>query len=289
MTAERTRLYNSQSNDENVLSIYLKEINAIPLLSREDEDKYARLAADGDEKAREILIKSNLRFVVNVAKKYQNKGIPLSDLINEGNIGLMNAIEKYDVDRGYHFISYAVWWIKQSILKSIGEKSRMIRLPLNRAGELVQIERAKKELLSENGIDPELQEIADAVGLNEEHVRDLIDISRDLVSIDNPVKSGEKESALLSDYIVDNKTPQPEDIVIDSSLKEEINKLLETLSEKEADIIEQRFGLNGIIPMSLKEIGDRYNLTKERIRQIEKKAIDRMKHVSRSRYLEAFV
>ena len=246
-------------------------------------------AAAGDENAREILIKSNLRFVVNVAKKYQNRGIPLSDLINEGNIGLMNAIEKYDVDRGYHFISYAVWWIKQSILKSIGEKSRMIRLPLNRAGELVQIERAKKELLAENGIDPELQEIADSVGLDEEHVRDLINISRDLVSIDNPVKSGERESALLSDYIVDNKTPGPEDIVIDSSLKAEINKLLETLTEKEADIIEQRFGLNGLIPMSLKEIGDRYNLTKERIRQIEKKAIDRLKHVSRSRYLEAFV
>ena len=157
MTAEKTVTYrNKYSNDENILSIYLKEINSIPLLSREDEDKYARLAADGDKNAREILIKSNLRFVVNVAKKYQNKGIPLSDLINEGNIGLMNAIEKYDVDRGYHFISYAVWWIKQSILKSIGEKSRMIRLPLNRAGELVQIERAKKELLTENGIDPEL-------------------------------------------------------------------------------------------------------------------------------------
>ncbi len=165
----------------------------------------------------------------------------------------------------------------------------MIRLPLNRAGELVQIERAKKELLAENGIDPELQEIADAVGLDEEHVRDLINISRDLVSIDNPVKSSEKESALLSDYIVDNKTPRPEDIIVDSSLKEEINKLLETLTEKEADIIEQRFGLNGLIPMSLKEIGDRYNLTKERIRQIEKKAIDRLQHVSRSRYLEAFV
>ena len=289
MTAEKTKTYNRYSNDENVLSIYLKEINSIPLLSREDEDKYARQAAAGDKKAREILIKSNLRFVVNVAKKYQNKGIPLSDLINEGNIGLMNAIEKYDVDRGYHFISYAVWWIKQSILKSIGEKSRMIRLPLNRAGELVQIERAKKELLAEKGIDPELQEIADAVGLDEEHVRDLIEISRELVSIDNPVKAGEKESALLSDYIVDTKTPKPEDIVIDNSLKVEINKLLETLSEKEADIIEQRFGLNGLIPMSLKEIGDRYNLTKERIRQIEKKAIDRLKHVSRSQYLEAFV
>ncbi len=290
MTAEKTVTYrNKYSNDENILSIYLKEINSIPLLSREDEDKYARLAADGDKNAREILIKSNLRFVVNVAKKYQNKGIPLSDLINEGNIGLMNAIEKYDVDRGYHFISYAVWWIKQSILKSIGEKSRMIRLPLNRAGELVQIERAKKELLTENGIDPELREIAEAVGLDEEHVRDLINISRDLVSIDNPVKSGEKESALLSDYIVDTKTPRPEDLVIDSSLKSEINKLLETLTEKEADIIEQRFGLNGLIPMSLKEIGDRYNLTKERIRQIEKKAIDRLKHVSRSQFLESYV
>ena len=176
----------------------------------------------------------------------------------------MNAIEKYDVDRGYHFISYAVWWIKQSILKSIGEKSRMIRLPLNRAGELVQIERAKKELLTENGIDPELREIAEAVGLDEEHVRDLINISRDLVSIDNPVKSGEKESALLSDYIVDTKTPRPEDLVIDSSLKSEINKLLETLTEKEADIIEQRFGLNGLIPMSLKEIGDRYKSYKRK-------------------------
>ena len=289
MAAEKINRYSGYSNDENILSIYLKEINNIPLLSREEEDKYARLAAEGDKHAREILIKANLRFVVNVAKKYQNRGIPLSDLINEGNIGLMNAIEKYDVDRGYHFISYAVWWIKQSILKSIGEKSRMIRLPLNRAGELVQIERAKKELLAERGIDPELQEIADAVGLDEEHVRDLINISRDLVSIDNPINSGEKESALLSDYIIDSKTPMPEEIVIDSSLKEEINKLLETLSEKEADIIEQRFGLNGFIPMSLKEIGDRYNLTKERIRQIEKKAIDRLKHVSRSRYLEAFV
>ena len=289
MAENKINRYSNYSNDENILSIYLKEINNIPLLSREDEDKYARLAADGDESAREILIKANLRFVVNVAKKYQNRGIPLSDLINEGNIGLMNAIEKYDVDRGYHFISYAVWWIKQSILKSIGEKSRMIRLPLNRAGELVQIERARKELFAENGMDPELQEIAEAVGLDEEHVRDLINISRDLVSIDNPINSGEKESALLSDYIVDSRTPQPEEIVIDSSLKAEINKLLETLTEKEADIIEQRFGLNGLIPMSLKEIGDRYNLTKERIRQIEKKAIDRLKHVSRSRYLESFV
>ncbi len=290
MTAEKIKINKSRTNnEENVLSIYLKEINSIPLLSRADEDKYARLAAKGNQEARDILVKSNLRFVVNVAKKYQNQGIPLSDLINEGNIGLMNAIEKYDVDRGYHFISYAVWWIKQSILKSIGEKSRMIRLPLNRAGELIQIERAKKELLTETGMDPELKVLAEAVNLDEEHVRDLINIAQDHISIDNPVKSTEKESALLSDYIVDTKNPLPEEIVIDNSLKTEINKLLQTLSNKEADIIEQRFGLNGFTPLSLKEIGDRYNLTKERIRQIEKKAIDRLKHISRSQYLEAFI
>ena len=290
MKTKQTAVYkNKRNNDENILSIYLKEINSIPLLSRDDEDKYARLASEGDKDARNILVKSNLRFVVNVAKKYQNQGIPLSDLINEGNIGLMNAIEKYDVDRGYHFISYAVWWIKQSIMKSIGEKSRMIRLPLNRAGELSQIKRAKKELLIQNGIDPELKEIAEAVNLDEEHVRDLINISRDYISIDKPLKAGESESALLGDYIEDSKNPNPEETIIDNSLKTEINKLLQTLSTKEADIIEQRFGLNGFIPLSLKEIGDRYNLTKERIRQIEKKAIDRLKHVSRSQYLEAYV
>ena len=129
---------------DNVLATYLKEINSVPLLSREDEDKYARLASEGDKAAKEILIKSNLRFVVNVAKKFRNRGIPMADLISEGNIGLINAIDKYDVDRGYHFISYAVWWIRQSILKAIGEKSNMIRLPLNRANELVQIEKTRK-------------------------------------------------------------------------------------------------------------------------------------------------
>ncbi len=138
-------------DDENVLSIYLKEINKIPLLTRAEEDDWARRARKGEKLAIDALVKSNLRFVVNVAKKYQNQGMPLSDLINEGNIGLMNAIDRYDVDKGYHFISYAVWWIRQGILKAICEKSRMIRLPLNRANELVQIEKAKKELLSERG------------------------------------------------------------------------------------------------------------------------------------------
>lgn len=277
------------SYDDNTLSIYLKEINTIPLLTREEEEKYARLAAKGDKFARDMLVKSNLRFVVNVAKKYRNQGIPLSDLINEGNIGLLNAIEKYDVDRGYHFISYAVWWIKQAILKAIGEKSRIIRLPLNRAGELVQIEKIKKELISEKGVDPEAKDIASELNLTEEHVREIINISREHISLDTPVSSGERDSAKVSDYIEDSRYKQPDEYIVDKSLKDEINKLLSTLSMKEADIIEQRFGLNGETPQSLKEIGDKYNLTKERIRQIEKKALERLRHVSRSQYLAAYI
>jgi RNA polymerase primary sigma factor len=282
MTSER-----SMSEDENVLSMYLKEINKIPLLTREEEDKYARAAREGDEYAQHMLVKSNLRFVVNVAKKYQNQGLPLADLISEGNIGLMNAIDRFDVDKGYHFISYAVWWIRQAILKAICEKSRMIRLPLNRANELVQIEKAKKILLSEKGSEPEVEDIAKAVGMKPEHVADLMNISRDLVSLEAPVY-GEKDASNLGNFIEDFNYQAPEDIVMDKSLREEINLVLESLSEKESDIIQHRFGLNGKTPLSLKEIGDQYNLTKERIRQIEKKAISRMQHPSRSQYLEAY-
>ncbi|MBN2049641.1 MAG: RNA polymerase sigma factor RpoD/SigA [Spirochaetales bacterium] len=275
-------------DDENVLSMYLQEINRIPLLSRKEEDTYARRAAAGDKAAQDMLVKANLRFVVNVAKKYQNQGLPLSDLISEGNIGLMHAIERYDVDKGYHFISYAVWWIRQAILKAICEKSRMIRLPLNRANELVQIEKARKFLQSERGEDPEIHEIASAVHMEMNHVSDLLSISRDLVSLETPVYS-EKDSSELGDFIEDTDYSPPEVRVIESSLRDDINSVLDTLSDKESDIIQHRFGLNGKSPLSLKEIGDRYNLTKERIRQIEKKALKRLQHPSRSKYLEAYI
>jgi RNA polymerase primary sigma factor len=268
--------------------MYLKEINRIPLLTREEEDRYARQAADGNVFAKEKLINANLRFVVNVAKKYQNQGLPLSDLISEGNIGLMNAIERFDVDKGYHFISYAVWWIRQAILKAICEKSRMIRLPLNRANELVQIEKARKEIQSGKGEEPEIQEIASAVNMDPDHVADLINISRDLVSLETPVYA-EKDSSQLGDFIEDSGYSRPEDDAIETSLKEDINSVLTTLTEKEAEIIQFRFGLNGRSPLSLKEIGDRYNLTKERIRQIEKKALKRLQHPSRSHLLEAYI
>lgn len=285
-----TKTYTSKRSaydDENVLSMYLKEINEIPLLTRELENKYARAAAKGEKFAKDMLVKSNLRFVVNVAKKYQNQGLPLTDLISEGNIGLMNAIERFDVEKGYHFISYAVWWIRQAILKAICEKSRMIRLPLNRANELVQIEKARKELQSGKAEDPELRDIARAVNMDEDHVLDLINISRDLVSLETPVYN-EKDSSQLGDFIEDSGYDHPEDVAIENSLIEDINEVLQTLTEKEAEIIQYRFGLNGRSPLSLKEIGDKYNLTKERIRQIEKKAIKRLQHPSRSQYLESY-
>lgn len=285
--SKRVSTKRSVYDDENVLSMYLKEINEIPLLTRAEEDKYARAAAKGEKYAKDMLVKSNLRFVVNVAKKYQNQGLPLTDLISEGNIGLMNAIERFDVEKGYHFISYAVWWIRQAILKAICEKSRMIRLPLNRANELVQIEKARKELQSGKAEDPELKDIAKAVNMDEDHVLDLINISRDLVSLETPVYN-EKDSSQLGDFIEDSGYQHPEDIAIEHSLIEDINDVLTTLTEKEAEIIQFRFGLNGRSPLSLKEIGDKYNLTKERIRQIEKKAIKRLQHPSRSQYLESY-
>jgi RNA polymerase primary sigma factor len=287
--ARKSECINEYSNcDENVLSMYLKEINRIPLLSREDEDKYARAAARGEKFAKDMLIKSNLRFVVNVAKKYQNQGMPLADLISEGNIGLINAIERYDVDKGYHFISYAVWWIRQAILKAICEKSRMIRLPLNRANELVQIEKARKTLEGVMTEDEEMKEIARLLEMDPEHVADLVAVSRELVSLETPVFD-ERDSSVLGDFVENTAYTPPEDYVVEQNLKDDINEVLRTLSDKEREVIEFRFGLNGRRAMSLKEIGDRFKLTKERIRQIEKSALKRLTHPSRSELLESYV
>lgn len=275
-------------SDENVLALYLKQISKIPLLSREEEERYAALAASGDKEAKDILVKSNLRFVVNVAKKFQNQGVPLTDLISEGNIGLMTAVEKFDVTKGFHFISYAVWWIRQAILKAICEKSRMIRLPLNRANEIVQIEKAKKALHGSYSEEEEIEKISEMLNMEKSHVREMIDITRDMVSLDLPVFD-ERDSSTLGDFVEDSTYQLPENYVINENLKCEIDKVLDTLSEKEADVIRYRFGLNGLSPKSLKEIGEIYSLTKERIRQIEKKAIKRLQHSSRKAHLEPFV
>jgi len=286
---QSNRTYSRSSrDDENVLSIYLKEINKIPLLTREEENHYAKLAEQGDELAKHRLVQANLRFVVNVAKKYQNQGLPLSDLISEGNIGLMNAIERFDVSKGYHFISYAVWWIRQAILKAICEKSRMIRLPLNRANELVQIEKVRKEIQGRHGEEAEIRKIAETLNMNQEHVSDLINISRELISLETPVYA-EKDSSILGDFVEDEGYKSPDSQVVEKALKDDINEILKTLTDKESEIVQYRFGLNGRSPLSLKEIGDRYHLTKERIRQIEKKALKRLQHPSRVGRLEAYI
>ncbi len=274
--------------EDNILSTYLREINEVSLLGREEEYTLAMAAAAGDKEAKERMVRANLRFVVNVAKKYQNQGLPLMDLISEGNIGLLNAVERFDATKGYHFISYAVWWIRQAILKAICEKSRMIRLPLNRANELVQIEKAKKMIMGGKSEESELREIAGLLDMKPEHVRDILAISRDMVSLDAPV-SAEREGSSIGDFIEDSRYDQPEDYTITSSLRDEIDGVLATLSEKEASVIRLRFGLGGTKAMSLKEIGDRYNLTKERIRQIEKKAIRRLQNPARMSRLEAYV
>ncbi len=278
--------YTRKNDDSNILSLYLKEINKIPLLTRDEEDEIARKAVKGDQRAKDRLVRANLRFVVNVAKKYQNQGLPLDDLISEGNIGLINAIEKYDPDKGYHFISYAVWWIRQAILKAVYEKSRMIRLPLNRANELIQIEKVRKELTKVNGEDPDVEEIAFHTGVSEQDVKKLMNISRDLVSLESPSNG---EDSVLRDFIEDDQYKAPDQMVMEQLLSDDINSVLDTLTAKEAEILERRYGLNGKKPLSLKEIGDRFGLTKERIRQIEKKAIGRLQHPSRTQYLEAYV
>ena len=276
-------------SDEKILNMYLKEISRIPLLTREEENELAIRAAAGDREAKRKIVSANLRFVVNVAKKYQNQGIPLEDLISEGNIGLLTAIERFDVSKGYHFISYAVWWIRQSILKAICEKSRAIRLPLNRANELVQIEKAMKSVGHNKSEDMEIREVGKMLNMNADHVREMLNLSRDLISLDAQVSFDGNNKKTLGEYIEDSTSPTPEEYAINESMKEEIDAVLRTLRPNEAKVLRLRYGLNGEKPMSLKEVGDICNLTKERIRQIEKRALVRMHHPVRMSRLEGLV
>ena len=281
------------------LSIYLNEIDKINLLTREEEVRLATDMFEGNrsddlkkqqlaEVSKMKLIRSNLRFVVNIAKKYRNNGLPLIDLINEGNLGLIIAADRFDYRKGYHFISYAVWWIRQSILKALSEKARLIRLPLNRANELLQIEKAKRELSQKNGDNPTAVEIAEVLSMKKNDVKDILNASRQYVSIESPLGTSDRDGK-LSDLIEDANGHEPEDDLLTRDLKDTIRKTLMTLSENEREVIKYRFGLEGVKPMSLKELGKMFGLTKERIRQIEKKAIKRLKHPSRRHKLEDFV
>lgn len=277
------------TNDKNILSMYLKDINKVSLLSREEETDLALKAKAGDKAAKDKIVNANLRFVVNVAKKYQNHGLDLPDLISEGNIGLLTAVDRFDVSKGYHFISYAVWWIRQAILKAICEKSRAIRLPLNRANELVQIEHARKLMAGDKTEEQEFAEVARMLKMDKQHVREMVNISRDMISLDAQIASSDNDRTSVSDFIEDERYDNPDEEAISNAMKRDIGDVLNTLKPNEAKVLSLRYGLNGTRPMSLKEVGDTCNLTKERIRQIEKHAIVRMRHPRRMQRLEAYI
>ncbi len=266
------------TSDNEVLSSYLEAIDKIPLLSYEEEYELAVRAKNGDKKARDKIVSSNLRFVVSVAKKYRGQGLALEDLIDEGNIGLMTAVDKYEPEKGYHFISYAVWWIRQSILKALAEQSRPVRLPLNRSNELITIMKAKNELIASGNANPRVEEIAEKSGIDIDTVKNLLDITKEMVSLDSPLKSsdnGDDDSSL--ELFISDEGENPEGMMINHMMSKDVESLLSVLSDKERDIIEKRFGFNSQDPMSLSQIGKEYNLTKERIRQIERNALEKLR------------
>jgi RNA polymerase primary sigma factor len=268
------------------ISWYLEQINKIPLLNREEENRLAKAAKAGNEEAKDNLIKANLRFVVTIAKKYQTSGISLLDLINEGNMGLIKAAEKFDPDRGYHFISYAIWWIRQAIILAISQKTSLIRLPVNRTVDIQKIEKVHRKLENQLGREPTAAEISAELDMDDDEVDYLRSISQEYVSLDSSLGDSEEMSVLST--MEDFGTESPDKKVLDESLKDALNLVLETLTESERDILKMRFGLNGKKPMSLQQIGDKFNLSKERIRQIEKKAIRRLRHPSRIQQLKTF-
>ena len=272
--------------ENGALSMYLKDIEKIPLIGRDEEYELAMRAKNGDSAARERLVNGNLRFVVSIAKQFQGRGLPLIDLISEGNIGLITAIDKFEPEKGYHFISYAVWWIRQSILKAIGEKSRMIRLPMNKSADLIQILQAKSNLEKNGYDDASIDAIAAECGMDAQDVIEIMQIARDVSSLDAPVNSEEDTS--VGDFI-ESDEPRPEEVVMDEALKNSVRKILGTLSEKERGIITLRFGLDNNEAMSLKEVGEIYNLTKERIRQIEKKVLNNLLENEEVKELKAYI
>ena len=277
---------NANTNENSALTLYLRDIEKIPLITRDEEYELALKAKAGDSYARERLVNGNLRFVVSIAKQYQNRGLPLIDLISEGNIGLLTAIDKFEPEKGYHFISYAVWWIRQAILKAIGEKSRMIRLPMNKSADLIQILQAKTNLEKSGMDDVSLDDIARECGMDRNDVLEIMQIARDVSSLDAPVSVGEDTS--YGDFIECDK-PRPDEVVMTEALKASVSRILDTLSEKERGIIKLRFGLDNQEAMSLKEVGEIYHLTKERIRQIEKKVLTSLAENQEVKELKAYI
>ncbi len=272
----------SQSLDK-----YLQEIGKVDLLTPDEEVELAKRIKEGDQIALEKLTKANLRFVVSVAKQYQNQGLSLGDLINEGNLGLIKAAQRFDETRGFKFISYAVWWIRQSILQALAEQSRIVRLPLNRVGSLNKISKTFSELEQKYEREPSAEELAEVLEVTTAEVVDTMKISGRHVSMDAPFVQGEENSLL--DVLENDGEDTPDQGLMTDSLRREVQRALSTLTQRESDVITLYFGLNGEHAMTLEEIGEKFNLTRERVRQIKEKAIRRLRHTSRSKALKPYL
>ena len=268
------------------LEKYLQEIGHQDLLTADEEVELAQQIRKGDRKALERLTKANLRFVVSVAKQYQNKGLSLPDLINEGNLGLIKAAERYDETRGFKFISYAVWWIRQSILQAIAEQSRIVRLPLNQVGSVNRIARELNKFEQENERKPSVEEMADRIDLPEEKIAEAMKINTNHVSMDAPFADGEDNSLL--DVLPNTDSPSTDNVLDQESLRTEIGRVLDVLNDREQKVIKAFFGI-GMQEMTLEEIGDKYNLTRERVRQIKEKAIRRLRYKTKSKTLKTYL
>lgn len=274
------------NRESDSLDKYLQEIGHEELISVEEEVELAQRIKKGDRKALEKLTRANLRFVVSVAKQYQNQGLSLPDLINEGNVGLIKAAEKFDETRGFKFISYAVWWIRQSILQAIAEQSRIVRLPLNQVGSVNKINRVLNKFEQEHERRPSIDEIADNVDIPHEKIEEAMKVNSRHVSVDAPFAEGEDNSLL--DVLPNNDSPMADKKLVMESLREEINRALQTLNERERNIIEAFFGINQQ-EMTLEEISDKYGLTRERVRQIKEKAIRRLRHNTKNKLLKSYL
>ena len=275
------------SFEEGSLDQYLRDISIYPLINREQEVDLAQKIRENDQEALDTLVRSNLRFVVSVAKKYQNQGVSLSDLINEGNLGLIRAAHKFDETKGIKFISYAVWWIRQAILQALAEQSRIVRVPLNRAGTLHRIGKRASALLQELGREATHAEIAEGMEITEEEVAKTMSISQTHLSLDAPMNPGEDNRLL--DYLPDSVNPTPDEEMFGKALTQSIHEALDGLKEREAKILRLYFGLDAAEAMTLEEIGAALNITRERVRQIKEKALSRLRHVSRARALESYL
>ena len=271
------------------LNKYLQDIGKVDLITADEEVELARKIRQGDRVALERLTKANLRFVVSVSKQYQNQGLALPDLINEGNVGLIKAAERFDETRGFKFISYAVWWIRKSILQALAEQARIVRLPLNKIGNINKINRAYSELEQKFERPPSADELAEFLNCSTEEVKQSLSQNGRHVSMDAPLVEGDESSSSMYDVLSGDSLPSPDSNLVLESLRKDIRSSLTTLTPRESDVLSMFYGLDGKAPMSLEEIGDKFDLTRERVRQIKEKAIRRLKHTTKNKTLKSYL